>query len=95
MIRKKWIISGLLCCITLCVFGQKNRTPKYYQEKGEEYYTHKKYLKALPYFLKYQSFKPKDMDAKLKIGICYIQTNRPDMARDYLEFLADALSPKP
>lgn len=87
MIRKEWIISLILCCITLSVLGQKNRTPKYYEEKGNEYYTNKKYLKALPYFLKHQSFKPKDMDTKLKIGVCYVETNRPEMARDYLEFL--------
>lgn len=94
MIQKQWVITGLLCFMVLLAIGQKNRTPKYYLNKGEEYYTNKKYLKALPYFLKYQAFKPKDMEAKLKIGVCYVETNRPDMARDYLEFLNGQKNPK-
>ena len=44
------------------------------------YFENKKYLKALPYLLKYQTFKPTDNDAKLKIGKCYLETGRAEKA---------------
>ncbi|MGB0863689.1 MAG: OmpA family protein [Saprospiraceae bacterium] len=64
------------------------------KKKGNLFYGHKKYAYALPYLLKYQEAKPKDLEAKLRIGICYFHTNRMEQAETYLEYMAQQKKPE-
>ena len=86
---KKVVLSCLLAIVTVVAFAQKEKpkTASWYEKTGEMYFENKKYLKALPYLLKYQSFKPTDNDAKLKIGKCYLETGRAAKAEEYFDFL--------
>ena len=70
-------------------------SPKVLLKKAELFFENKKYGDALPYYLKYQDEKPKDMEVKLKIGICYFETNRTEQAETYLEYMAQQKKPKP
>lgn len=92
---KKILLSSLLLCLTVLVFGQKEKpkTANYYEKTGEMYYENGKYLKALPYLLKYQSFKPTDNDAKFQIGKCYLETGRAEKASEYFDFLLTQKNP--
>ena len=86
---KKVVLSCLLAIVTVVAFAQKEKpkTASRYEKKGEIYFENNKYLKALPYLLKYQTFKPTDNDAKLKIGKCYLETGRAAKAEEYFDFL--------
>lgn len=86
---KKVVLSCLLAIVTVAVFAQKEKpkTAGWYKKTGNMYYENKKYLKALPYLLKYQSFEAKDNDAKFKIGLCYLETGRAEKAQEYFDFL--------
>lgn len=86
---KKVVLSCLLALVTVAGFAQKEKpkTAGWYEKTGNQYYENKKYLKALPYLLKYQSFKPTDNDAKFKIGLCYLETGRAAKAQEYFDFL--------
>ncbi len=86
---KKVVLFSLLSFLTFSVFAQKEKpkSESWYEKTGNMYYENNKYLKALPYLLKYQSFKPTDNDAKFKIGKCYLETGRADKAQEYFEFL--------
>lgn len=94
--RKLLLTAILSCLVAIGLFAQKppkKLSPAQVLEIGERYYKHEKYFKALPWMLKYESYKLKDIDAKLKIAICYIETNRPDRAKDYLDFLLSQKNP--
>ena len=84
---KKVVLFSLLSFLTFSVFAQKEKpkSESWYEKTGNMYYENNKYLKALPYLLKYQSFKPTDNDAKFKIGKCYLETGRADKAQEYFE----------
>ncbi|NJN78547.1 MAG: hypothetical protein HC803_09680 [Saprospiraceae bacterium] len=86
---KKVVLFGLLSCLSFSVFAQKEKpkTESWYEKTAEMYYENGKYLKALPYLLKYQSFKPTDNDAKFQIGVCYLKTGRASKAQEYFDFL--------
>lgn len=86
---KKVVLFSLLLCLTFSLFAQKEKpkTASWYEKTGEMYYESSKYLKALPYLLKYQEFKPTDDNAKFKIGKCYLETGRAEKAKEYFEFL--------
>lgn len=96
MRNRKLLLMLLLSGFVTLAFAQKppkKLTPSQIQEIGERYYKHDKFFKALPWLLKHQSYKPKDIEVKLKIAVCYIETNRPDRAKDYLEFLLSQKNP--
>ncbi|MFK7950552.1 MAG: OmpA family protein [Saprospiraceae bacterium] len=86
---KKVVLSCLLAIVTVAAFAQKEKpkTAGWYEKTGNMYYENKKYLKALPYLLKYQTFKATDNDAKFKIGKCYLETGRAEKAQEYFDFL--------
>ncbi len=69
-------------------------SPRALKQKGNEFYESKKYGFALPYLLKYQDAKPKDIETKLKIAVCYFETNRTEQAETYLEYLRQQKKPK-
>ena len=54
-----------------------------------------KYVKALPYYVKYQEVKPRDLEVKLRIGICYYETNRTEQAITYLTYMSQQKKPEP
>jgi outer membrane protein OmpA-like peptidoglycan-associated protein/tetratricopeptide (TPR) repeat protein len=70
-------------------------SPKVLKKRGDMYYENLKYGKALPYYIKYQDAKPKDLRTKLRIGICYFETNRVEQAETYLEYMVQQRKPKP
>jgi len=74
-------------------FSQKI-SPKVLKKRGDMYYQNLKYGLALPYYIKYQDAKPKDLQTKLRIGICYFETNRVEQAETYLEYMAQQKNPK-
>jgi outer membrane protein OmpA-like peptidoglycan-associated protein/tetratricopeptide (TPR) repeat protein len=86
---KKVVLFGLLLCLSFSVFAQKAKpkTAGWYENSAERYYENGKYAKALPYLLKYQSFKPMDNEAKFQIGMCYLKTGRASKAQEYFDFL--------
>lgn len=86
---KKVVLFGLLSCLSFSVFAQKEKpkTEGWYEKTAEMYYQNAKYAKALPYLLKYQSFKPTDNKAKFEIGMCYLKTGRASKAQEYFDFL--------
>ncbi|MFT6936746.1 MAG: hypothetical protein ACJA1N_001045, partial [Saprospiraceae bacterium] len=86
---KKVALFGLLLCLSFTVFAQKQKpkTAGWYEKTAEMYYENGKYQKALPYLLKYQSFKPTDDNAKFQIGTCYLKTGRANKAQEYFDFL--------
>lgn len=65
------------------------------KKKADLFYGHKKFDYALPYLLKYQEDKPKDLEVKLRIGICYFHTNRMEQAETYLEYMVQQKKPEP
>lgn len=70
-------------------------TPKELQEKGDLFYDNQKYGKALPYYIKFQELKPRELEVKLRIGICYYETNRTEQAINYLTYMAQQKKPEP
>lgn len=69
--------------------------PKMLKVKGDLFYDNQKYVKALPYYIKYQEVKPRELDIKLRIGICYYETNRTEQAITYLTYMAQQKKPEP
>ena len=69
--------------------------PKTLKVKGDLFYDNQKYVKALPYYIKYQEVKPRELDIKLRIGICYYETNRTEQAITYLTYMAQQKKPEP
>ena len=69
--------------------------PKMLKVTGDLFYDNQKYVKALPYYVKYQEVKPRELDIKLRIGICYYETNRTEQAITYLTYMAQQKKPEP
>lgn len=86
---KKIIFSCLLSILGVTLVAQKSTTKSssWYEKKGNLYFENEKYFQSLPYLLKYQSLKPSDEAAKLKIGKCYLETGQVVKATEYFEFL--------
>ncbi len=69
--------------------------PKTLKVTGDLFYDNQKYVKALPYYIKYQEVKPRELDIKLRIGICYYETNRTEQAITYLTYMSQQKKPEP
>ena len=68
--------------------------PKMLKATGDLFYDNQKYVKALPYYIKYQEVKPREIDVKLRIGICYYETNRTEQAITYLTYMIQQKKPE-
>ena len=86
---KKVVFSCLLSVLSIALFAQKSATKStsWYEKRGSLYFENGKYFESLPYLLQYQSLKPEDVEAKLKIGKCYLETGQIEKAIEYFEFL--------
>lgn len=93
----KRILGFALLSILLCQGTAQAQTlsPKEMLEKADAFYEAEKYDYALPYYLKYQNEKPKYLEAKLRIGVCYFMTNRMELAEKYLEYMVQQRKPEP
>ena len=69
--------------------------PKMLKVTGDLFYDNQKYVKALPYYIKYQEVKPRELDVRLRIGICYYETNRTEQAITYLTYMSQQKKPEP
>ncbi len=87
MLSKRWIVCLLFSFLISGMFAQEN--PDAIRNMAIEYYNNKKYSKAIPLFLKYQAFDPKDMEVKYLIGISYLNDLRPERAQAYLSYVID------
>ncbi len=92
--RQIFLITVSIFSFTLVGHSQKISS-KVLKKNGDMYYENLKYGRALPYYIKYEEAKPKDMEVKLRIGICYFETNRVDQAETYLEYMVQQRKPKP
>lgn len=93
MFTKRIVLLILSTVLFVGITSAQKISPKELKEKGDLFYANQKYFKALPYYLKYQESKPKDLDTKLRIGICYYETNRTELAITYLTYMVQQKDP--
>ena len=86
---KKIVFSCLLSVLSIALFAQKSATKStsWYEKQGSLLFENGKYFESLPYLLQYQTLKPEDNEAKLKIGKCYLETGQIEKAIEYFDFL--------
>ncbi|MEM6724520.1 MAG: OmpA family protein [Bacteroidota bacterium] len=91
MIFKKVIFCLIFLLVNLAMFAQAS--PNDLLKKANELYESTDYREALPLFLEYQKVDPKDLVVKMRIGVCYFESGSADLAKEYLEFVANDKKP--
>ncbi|MEO1435342.1 MAG: OmpA family protein [Bacteroidota bacterium] len=91
MIFKKVIFCLIFLLINVGLFAQAS--PNDLLKKANDLYENTAYREALQLYLEYQKVDPKDLVVKMRIGVCYFESGSADLAKEYLEFVANDKKP--